>query len=129
MAERWTEEDLRKKGIAVPPPAVKGVKLPGKIPAGVQFIKNQLTLFEIGFVCEYQFHDTRKFRFDFAIPDAKIAIEYEGLMSEKSGHTTLVGYTKDTEKYNLAAIDGWRILRYTAKNYKDFTNDIKQILK
>lgn len=36
----------------------------------------------------------------------------------KSGHTTLNGYTKDTDKYNLATIDGWRLLRFTIKNYK-----------
>lgn len=81
------------------------------------------------YVEEFQFHPIRKFRFDWAIPSIKIAIEYEGLMSEKSGHTTISGYTKDCEKYNLACVCGWKVLRYTAKNYTNIENDLKKILK
>ena len=76
---------------------------------------------------EYKFHEERNWRFDWAIPALKVAIEYEGLMSEKSGHTTIKGYTKDTEKYRAAAIKGWTVLRYTALNYKELLNDINQI--
>jgi hypothetical protein len=47
----------------------------------------------------------------------------------KSRHTTVSGYTTDTEKYNLATVEGWRILRYTALNYKDLTDDLNKILK
>ncbi len=32
---------------------------------------------------EYRFHPDRKWRFDFALPDKMIGIEYEGLNSEK----------------------------------------------
>jgi very-short-patch-repair endonuclease len=67
---------------------------------------------------EHQFSDKRKFTFDFAIMDLKVAIEYEGLNSNKSGHTTIVGYTKDTVKYNLAQSEGWTVLRFTVMNYK-----------
>ncbi|MCZ8144883.1 hypothetical protein [Flavobacterium sp.] len=73
---------------------------------------------------EFQFSD-RKFRFDYAFPEFKLAIEYEGLVSEKSGHTTLKGYTKDCSKYNLATLMGWKILRYTALNYRDIAQDIE----
>lgn len=79
-------------------------------------------------VTELRFDKKRRFRFDIAIPDAKIGIEYEGLNSEKSGHTTLVGYTSDTEKYNLAAEQGWRVYRYTVVNYKNVINDIEKVL-
>jgi hypothetical protein len=37
---------------------------------------------------EYYFAKPRKFRFDWAIPDKMVAIEYEGLFSKKSRHTT-----------------------------------------
>lgn len=77
---------------------------------------------------EYLF-SLRKFRFDYALDAAKIAIEYEGLMSEKSGHTTITGYTSNCEKYNLACILGWKVLRYTALNYKQLENDLKELLK
>lgn len=79
-------------------------------------------------VTELRFDKKRRFRFDIAIPDAKIAVEYEGLNSEKSGHTTLLGYTSDTEKYNLAAEQGWRMYRYTVINYKNVINDIEKAL-
>lgn len=80
-----------------------------------------------GIVEEYRFHPTRRFRFDAAIPDKMIAIEYEGISGAKSRHTTLTGYTKDCEKYNLAALMGWRVLRYTALNYSQLWDDLKQI--
>ena len=78
---------------------------------------------------EFQFHHTRLFRFDWAIPSLKIAIEFEGLMSKKSRHTTLKGYSEDTRKYNLAAIDGWKVLRYTVITYKELGNDLEILLK
>ena len=68
---------------------------------------------------EYQFAKPRKFRFDIALPKEMIAIEYEGINSSKSRHTTITGYTKDCEKYNLATMNGWKVFRYTALNYKE----------
>lgn len=103
-------------------------KIPRPTPAGLQFIQNHLSLLSIQYVTELIFSKKRKFRFDIAIPDKKIAIEYEGLNSQKSGHTTITGYTSDCTKYNLAQVEGWIVLRYTMVNYKDFTNDLKAIL-
>lgn len=104
-------------------------KIPKSTPAGLQFIQNHLSLLSIPYVTELTFSKKRKFRFDVAIPDKKIAVEYEGLNSAKSGHTTITGYTSDCAKYNLAQVEGWVVLRYTMVNYKDFTNDLKDILK
>ena len=87
-----------------------------------------LILAKVQYVTEYKFSSQRKFRFDFAIPSKKIAIEYEGLMSKKSRHTTVAGYTKDCEKYNLAQIEGWRVLRYTVNNYSALNKDLQKIL-
>jgi len=83
----------------------------------------------IPYETEYVFAPGRKFRFDIALPDRKIAIEYEGLMSKKSRHTTVTGYTKDATKYNLAQSLGWQVYRYTTLNYKDFENDLKNIIQ
>jgi very-short-patch-repair endonuclease len=96
------------------------------IPKGLKHIIKTLHYSGINYVTEYRFHDVRQYRFDIAIPDKMIAIEYEGLNSEKSGHTTLKGYTKDTDKYNLAASLGWTVLRYTALNYKTFSTTLIQ---
>ena len=69
----------------------------------------------LGFVAEaeYKFHDTRKFRFDFAFPLYKVAVEIEGGVWSKGRHTRGSGFIKDMEKYNLATSMGWSILRYT----------------
>lgn len=83
----------------------------------------------LSYESEYKFLKNRKFKFDLALPERKIAAEYEGLFSAKSRHTTVTGYSKDTEKYNLAVINGWKVLRYTQLNYKNFYDDIIKILK
>jgi very-short-patch-repair endonuclease len=61
-------------------------------------------------VCEYKFHKTRRWRFDFAWPSEKIAVEIEG----RGRHQTFMGFAKDAEKYNAALLLGWRVLRYPA---------------
>ena len=81
-----------------------------------------------GFVTEHRFDVVRRFRFDWAILSLKIAIEYEGIMSNKSRHTTITGYSNDIEKYNLAVSLGWRVLRYTAKNYTELETDLIKLL-
>jgi hypothetical protein len=94
--------------------------------AAKSHIKMVLLVNKVAFVEELQFDETgkRKFRFDWAIPSHKIAIEYEGLMSGKSRHTTVGGFSKDTTKYNLALAQGWRVYRYTALTYLDFEKDL-----
>lgn len=88
-------------------------------------------LVQSGIIKEYQtefkFDDKRKFRFDWYIPELRLAIEYEGIISEKSRHTTIAGYTKDLVKYNLALISGFKVLRYNALNYKQSYEDIEKI--
>lgn len=125
----WSVKDVeRATGKKLKPFKNKGL-IPKPTPAGILFIKNHLTVLKIDFVEELTFSTKRKFRFDMAIPSLKLGIEYEGLNSAKSGHTTMSGYTSDCTKYNLAAKEGWRVLRYTMINYKDFTNDLKEFIK
>ena len=77
---------------------------------------------------EQIFHEERMWRFDFIICGIRVAIEYEGLMSEKSRHTTIDGFTGDAEKYNAAQSQGITVLRYTAKNYKSLLTDLNKFL-
>jgi hypothetical protein len=63
---------------------------------------------------EYQFHPERKWRFDWAIPELFFAVEYEGIFSTHSRHTSLTGFTGDCEKYSVASIMGWMFVRITA---------------
>lgn len=64
---------------------------------------------------EFQFLVKRRFRFDRAWPGKKLAVELEGgTWMKKARHTTGRGYESDCEKYNLAQLNGWRVLRYTS---------------
>lgn len=85
-------------------------------------IKNNLVL-----STEHKFHPVRKWRFDWSVNSIKLAIEYEGVFSSKSRHTTLKGYSVDTDKYRAAVILGWRVLRYTAINCRELENDLKEL--
>ncbi len=71
---------------------------------------------------EYRFHPVRMWRFDYAIPAAKLAIEYHGhsgfIGKGASGHSTIKGLTNDCEKSNAAHAMGWRILAFTALHFR-----------
>ena len=98
----------------------------------VQYIHWQLKYWAIekGYKLEKEYRFCkRRFRFDFALPEFKISVEYDGINSKKSSHTTLLGFTKDTEKINMAISLGWKVLRYTAINYKSIIQDLEKILK
>lgn len=81
-----------------------------------------------GFPCpqpEYRFALPRKFAFDFAWPERRLALEIEGAIfgmgkpcpfckrRQQGGHTSVEGLKRDILKYNLAAERGWRLLRFT----------------
>jgi hypothetical protein len=70
---------------------------------------------------EYHFHPTRNWRFDYAWPLAKVALECDGGIWIKGGgrHTRGDGWLKDTEKLNTAASMGWRLLRTTPSGLHD----------
>lgn len=73
----------------------------------------------IALVPEYKFHNSRKWRFDFAIPDLHIAIEVEGGIFIYGRHNHAASMLKDFEKYNAAAIDGWKILKFTPRQLNE----------
>lgn len=83
---------------------------------------------------EYQFHPTRKYRFDlyFEQDGAKVALEIEGgvFRKGKGAHSSVSGILRDMDKYNEAAKLGIFVYRVLPKNKfleKTFT-DIKKIL-
>lgn len=61
---------------------------------------------------EWGFHKKRRWRFDFAYPEKKLAIEIEGGVFTFGRHNRPDGYKKDCEKYNSAIELGWLVLRY-----------------
>jgi very-short-patch-repair endonuclease len=89
--------------------------------------ENELYLYEIlneaypnQWVREHKGIEGRKFRFDCANPSDKIAIEIEGgiWMGARGGHTSGLGYEQNMEKYNLAVLEGWKVLRYSPQTMK-----------
>jgi very-short-patch-repair endonuclease len=72
---------------------------------------------------EYRFFAHRQWRFDFAWSDPKImlAVEVEGGAYAGGRHTRGTGFENDAEKYNFATLLGWRLLRFTAKQIKNWS--------
>ncbi|GAA4434707.1 hypothetical protein GCM10023188_25980 [Pontibacter saemangeumensis] len=64
-------------------------------------------------IAELEFHPERKWRFDFFLPAAGVAIEVEGGVWTEGRHTRGKGYIGDMEKYNTAQAMGFRVLRFT----------------
>lgn len=70
-------------------------------------------------VVEYRFDLIRKWRFDFAWPEFKTAVEQEGGTFVNGRHNRPRGYSSDCEKYNCAQMLGWRVFRFTADMIAD----------
>lgn len=62
-------------------------------------------------VAEHRFATPRKWRFDYAWPDRLVALEVEGGVWTGGRHVSGAGFVRDIEKYNAAAVLGWRVLR------------------
>lgn len=60
---------------------------------------------------EHKFHPDRRWRFDYAIPARKVAVEVEGGAWIGGRHTRGSGFVKDLEKYSEAAVRGWCVIR------------------
>lgn len=83
---------------------------------------------------EFIFHPTRKWRFDWYIPELRLGIEFNGLAmghATNSRHQSNVGITGDCEKINQAQIQGFKVLQYTAlgDQWEQFAEDIHAIIK
>jgi very-short-patch-repair endonuclease len=63
---------------------------------------------------QYQIIPDRKFRWDFAWPDRKIAVEIQGGTWSGGAHSRGWGIQRDCEKNNLAVCQGWRLLYFTS---------------
>jgi len=64
---------------------------------------------------EYQFSEDRRWRFDFAFPDEKLAVELDGGQWMPGGgrHNT----DDDREKINAATILGWCVIRFSGTQF------------
>ena len=70
-------------------------------------------------VREHLFAKPRRFRFDFAWPDRKVALEVEGGTWVNGAHNRGAHFESDAVKYSEAALLGWTVLRVTAAMVND----------
>lgn len=61
----------------------------------------------------------RKWAFDFAYPDARLAIEVDGGVWTGGRHTRGAGWLRDQEKLNTAAAMDWRVMHFTPEQIRD----------
>ena len=73
---------------------------------------------EAGAVLEHRFHATRKWRFDIAWPEKKLAVELHGGTWQQGRHQRGAGFTRDREKMRAAVLNGWRVLEYTDEDLR-----------
>jgi len=81
--------------------------------------------------CQYHGIPGRKFAFDFAWPDKKVAVEINGQIWCKGGHSSGVGLIRDYEKLNLAQANGWRVFQFHSgqvHNSLDAVDFMKEVL-
>ena len=62
---------------------------------------------------EYKFHPKRRFRWDLCWPDKMLAVEVQGAIWIKGGHSTGRGITRDCEKLDEGVKLGWKVLHFT----------------
>jgi hypothetical protein len=79
---------------------------------------------------EYKFHETRKWRFDFAWPYQMLAVEIEGGIWEskfikRGRHLRGKGFMEDMEKYRTAELSGWHVLRYAPSEWLVCVGDLR----
>ena len=81
---------------------------------------------------EYRFHPPRRWRFDFAWPAHKVAVEIEGITHYGKGigrHQSADGFVKDCEKYEAALLDGWWVYRIPGPWVTDWRPEVMSTLR
>lgn len=145
MSNRFTQSDLNKLAargmrVIIAPISKTRAIIPRNDSREVQWMHWNLKVWcaekKLVLYKEMYFDRDRKWRFDFGILDnngqvknwQKTGIEYNGLMSGKSRHTTLTGYSGDMEKLNAAQRLGYTVFQYTVLNYRNVLQDLNKML-
>ncbi|WP_151964787.1 DUF559 domain-containing protein [Acinetobacter soli] len=95
--------------------SVKGQRVQSE---GEVTLARDLRALKIRFEQEYKFHAERNWRADFLITGTKILIEVEGGIWSGGRHTRGKGFIADMEKYNAAAVLGFKVLRFDTQQVK-----------
>lgn len=83
-------------------------------------------LFGKELIKEYRFHPIRRWRFDYCLPERKIAFEYDGGVFVFGRHSRGASMAKDNEKINNAQLMGWKVYKVcTGQDYKELLEGVK----
>lgn len=79
---------------------------------------------------EFRFAPPRRWRFDFAWPEHRVAVEVDGGAWTGGRHVHPQGFARDHEKLNAAVMQGWRVLRFTPQmlDEVDAVSMVRQLL-
>jgi very-short-patch-repair endonuclease len=106
-------------------------KLPKAGSVGEETFAMHCKIYELTPEREYKFHPERKWRFDFAFPHHKVAVEIEGGTWSGGRHSRGSGMAADMEKYNEAAKLEWLVFRFSTEMVSsgEAIDFMKQVLK
>lgn len=83
-------------------------------------------------ITEHRFDtlNQRRWRFDIAWVDLRLAVEIDGAVWARGRHTRGSGFEADCCKINEAQIQGWKVLRYSTGQVKQGIPilDLKRLL-
>jgi hypothetical protein len=78
---------------------------------------------------EYAFDPDRRWRFDLAWPEYKVALEIDGGVYTLGRHTRGAGYEADCRKMNAAAASGWTVFHATPQMLEREWPEIERVLR
>lgn len=85
---------------------------PKPLSEGEELFALHLKIYKIPYRREVCLVPNRKYRWDFVIAD--LAIEIQGAVWRKGGHSTGAGIIRDCEKLNAVVLAGYRPLMFTS---------------
>lgn len=99
-----------------------------KSPAEILLAKHLKELHQ-SFEQEVRFHPVRLWRWDYTLPEHRIAIEIDGgiWLGKRGGHSGGFGLQRDMDKRNHGTMLGWRVLVFSTKDV--LTGRAKDFLK
>lgn len=78
----------------------------------------------------FRFNAERKWRFDMAFPDYRVALEVDGGIwrKDRGAHGRPANILRDMAKINAAQLAGWKVLRYTPEQLPGAIDDLNVCL-
>lgn len=73
----------------------------------------------VGMVEQYRIAPERRFKWDFAWPEKKTAIELHGGLWAYGAHSRPAGVQRDMTKANVATLAGWKVLYFSTDDLED----------